>query len=133
MPLSLREKLFGKTTSREFLFNGVKIELRALTEKENTEVWSQIPTTAPASSIRTPILARALVSIDGQVPSAFPDIDNLVVPSTEAKVGGVEAALLRAVEAWLGSLTVAEIDKLFTLYAEVVDGDQKRVTELKKV
>lgn len=131
MSLSLRERLFGKTVSKEFSFKGVSISLRSLTEKENTEVWSKASPVAPATSVRTPMLARAIVRLDGSAPDQHPDI----IDATKANLDGqtiTRAFIIETLEKWIGELTVSEVDQLWGFYNEVEKIDKANLGEVEK-
>lgn len=136
---SLRERLFGKTTSKEFSFKDIVITLRALTEKENTEVWSKASPTAPATSVRVPMLARAVVRLDDYAVEQHPDLLEAVRASRKGSTFGPSetdpvsrSEILPVLEAWLNDLSVPEVDQLFSFYGEVEQADKTSLATTQK-
>lgn len=133
---SLRERLFGKTASQDFVFKDISLTLRALTEKENTEVWSKASPTAPATSVRVPMLARAVVRLDGHSVEQHPEL----VEALRAEVAGsasetlptTKERILPILERWLNDLPVSDVDVLFSFYSEVEQAGKASLEALQK-
>ena len=79
MSISLLEKLEGKTEEIEIDYNGMKIVFRTLSQKEYDEVTKMNPRTdiLGLDLNKIPILARAIVSIDGQKFEAYGEFEDM--------------------------------------------------------
>lgn len=77
MSISLLEKLAGKTEEFEVDYNGMKIVFRTLSQKEFDEILAQNPRTdlAGLELNKVPVLARAIVSVDGQKIEGYSELE----------------------------------------------------------
>ena len=77
MSISLLEKLAGKTEEFEVDYNGMKIVFRTLSQKEYDEILAQNPRTdlAGLELNKVPVLARAIVSVDGQKIEGYSELE----------------------------------------------------------
>lgn len=113
MSISLLEKLAGKTEEMEVDYNGMKIVFRTLSQKEYDEVARANPRAdiLGFELTKIPILARALVSIDGQKFEGFSEIEEQ----------GDNIPEIKKKEIVIGNMDAIVVDELFSLFAEERD------------
>lgn len=124
MSISLLEKLAGKTEEIEIDYGGMKIVFRTLSQKEYDEVTRQNPRTDifGLDLNKIPILARAIVSIDGQKFEGFSEIEeqDKNIPDIRKK------------ENVIGNMDAIVVDELFRLYADEREKILKKKTKMKE-
>lgn len=124
MSISLLEKLEGKTEEIEIDYGGMKIVFRTLSQKEYDEVTRQNPRTDifGLDLNKIPILARAIVSIDGQKFEGFSEIEeqDKNIPDIKKK------------ENVIGNMDAIIVDELFRLYADEREKVLKKKTKMKE-
>lgn len=124
MSISLLEKLSGKTEEIEIDYGGMKIVFRTLSQKEYDEVTRQNPRTDifGLDLNKIPILARAIVSIDGQKFEGFSEIEeqDKNIPDIKKK------------ENVIGNMDAIVVDELFRLYADEREKVLKKKTKMKE-
>lgn len=124
MSNSLLEKLAGKTEEIEIDYGGMKIVFRTLSQKEYDEVARQNPRTdiLGLDLNKTPILARALVSIDGKKFESFSEIEDQDknIPDIKKK------------ENFIGNMDAIVVDELFRVYADEREKVLKKKTKMKE-
>lgn len=124
MSISLLEKLEGKTEEIEIDYGGMKIVFRTLSQKEYDEVTRQNPRTDifGLDLNKIPILARAIVSIDGQKFEGFSEIEeqDKNIPDIKKK------------ENVIGNMDAIVVDELFRLYADEREKVLKKKTKMKE-
>lgn len=124
MSISLLEKLSGKTEEIEIDYGGMKIVFRTLSQKEYDEVTRQNPRTdiLGLDLNKIPILARAIVSIDGQKFEGFSEIEeqDKNIPDIRKK------------ENVIGNMDAIVVDELFRLYADEREKVLKKKTKMKE-
>ena len=122
MSISLLEKLAGKTEEMEVDYNGMKIVFRTLSQRE----YDEIAKGNPRNDIiglelnKVPILARAIVSIDGQKLENFQEIENQDNNYT----------VVRRKEVVIGNMDAIVVDELFNLYATEREKVLKKKTKI---
>ena len=121
MSISLLEKLAGKTEEIEVTYNGIKIVFRTLSQKEYDEVAKANPRADVfgLELTKIPILARALVSIDGQKFEGFSEVEEQDKNLSEIKKK----------ENVIGSMDAIVVDELFNLYADEREKVLKKKTK----
>ena len=123
MSISLLEKLEGKTEEIEIDYGGMKIVFRTLSQKEYDEITRQNPRTDifGLDLNKIPILARAIVSIDGQKLEGFSEIEeqDKDIPDIRKK------------ENVIGNMDAIVVDELFRLYADEREKVLKKKTKMK--
>ena len=79
MSISLLEKLAGKPEEFEVDYNNIKIVFRTLSQKEYDDILALNPRTdlAGLELNKVPVLARAIVSIDGQKFEAYGEFEDM--------------------------------------------------------
>lgn len=121
MSISLLEKLAGKTEEMEVDYNGMKIVFRTLSQKEYDEIAKQNPRNdiIGLELNKVPILARAIVSIDGQKFEGHSEIEEQDnnLPITKRK------------ENVIGEMDAIVVDELFNLYATEREKVLKKKTQ----
>jgi hypothetical protein len=124
MSISLLEKLEGKTEEIEIDYGGMKIVFRTLSQKEYDEITRQNPRTDifGLDLNKIPILARAIVSIDGQKFEGFSEIEeqDKNIPDIRKK------------ENVIGNMDAIVVDELFRLYADEREKVLKKKTKMKE-
>lgn len=121
MSISLLEKLAGKTEEMEVDYNGLKIVFRTLSQSE----YDEIAKANPRADIfgleltKAPILARALVSIDGQKFENYAEVENQDKNYT----------ITQRKELVIGNMDAIVVDELFNLYTEERDKVLKKKTK----
>lgn len=123
MSISLLEKLSGKTEEMEIDYDGMKIVFRTLSQKEYDEVTKLNPRTdiLGLDLNKIPILARAIVSIDGKKFESFSEIEeqDKNIPDIKKK------------ENVIGNMDAIVVDELFRVYAEEREKILKKKTKMK--
>lgn len=123
MSISLLEKLSGKTEEMEIDYDGMKIVFRTLSQKEYDEVTKLNPRTdiLGLDLNKIPILARAIVSIDGKKFESFSEIEeqDKNIPDIKKK------------ENVIGNMDAIVVDELFRVYAEEREKVLKKKTKMK--
>ena len=123
MSISLLEKLAGKTEEMEIDYDGMKIVFRTLSQKEYDEVTKLNPRTdiLGLDLNKIPILARAIVSIDGKKFESFSEIEeqDKNIPDIKKK------------ENFIGNMDAIVVDELFRVYAEEREKVLKKKTKMK--
>lgn len=108
MSISLLEKLAGKTEEFEIQYNSLKIVCRTLSQKEYDEILMNNPRTDVVGFElnKIPILARAIVSIDGQKFEGYSEIEEQDnnLPETKKK------------ENVIGKMDAIVVDEIFNVY-----------------
>ena len=109
MSISLLEKLEGKTEEMEVDYNGMKIVFRTLSQKEYDEIAKQNPRNdiIGLEFNKVPILARAIVSIDGQKLEGFSEFEE-----QDDKI-----SVVKRKENIIGNMDAIVVDELFNVYA----------------
>ena len=124
MSISLLEKLAGKTEEMEIDYNGMKIVFRTLSQKEYDEVTKLNPRTdiLGLDLNKIPILARAIVSVDGQKFEGYSEIEeqDKNIPDIRKK------------ENVIGNMDAIVVDELFRLYADEREKVLKKKTKMKE-
>ena len=124
MSISLLEKLAGKTEEMEIDYNGMKIVFRTLSQKEYDEVTKLNPRTdiLGLNLNKIPILARAIVSVDGQKFEGYSEIEeqDKNIPDIRKK------------ENVIGNMDAIVVDELFRLYADEREKVLKKKTKMKE-
>lgn len=124
MSISLLEKLEGRTEEIEIDCGGMKIVFRTLSQKEYDEVTKQNPRTdiLGLDLNKIPILARALVSVDGLKFESFSEIEeqDKSIPDIKKK------------ENVIGSMDAIVVDELFRIYADEREKVLKKKTKMKE-
>lgn len=123
MSISLLEKLSGKTEEMEIDYDGMKIVFRTLSQKEYDEVTKLNPRTdiLGLDLNKIPILARAIVSIDGRKFESFSEIEEQDKNITDIKKK----------ENVIGNMDAIVVDELFRVYAEEREKILKKKTKMK--
>lgn len=123
MSISLLEKLSGKTEEMEIDYDGMKIVFRTLSQKEYDEVTKLNPRTdiLGLDLNKIPILARAIVSIDGRKFESFSEIEeqDKNIPDIKKK------------ENVIGNMDAIVVDELFRVYADEREKILKKKTKMK--
>ena len=123
MSISLLEKLSGKTEEMEIDYDGMKIVFRTLSQKEYDEVTKLNPRTdiLGLDLNKIPILARAIVSIDGRKFESFSEIEeqDKNIPDIKKK------------ENVIGNMDAIVVDELFRVYADEREKVLKKKTKMK--
>lgn len=116
MSISLLEKLAGKTEEFEVDYNGMKIVFRTLSQKEYDEILAQNPRTdlAGLELSKVPVLARAIVSVDGQKIEGYSELEEQDNQLTD----------IQKKERIFSKMDAIVINELFNLYG---DGREKIV------
>lgn len=116
MSISLLEKLAGKTEEFEVDYNGMKIVFRTLSQKEYDEILAQNPRTdlAGLELNKVPVLARAIVSVDGQKIEGYSELEEQDNQLTD----------IQKKERIFSKMDAIVINELFNLYG---DGREKIV------
>lgn len=124
MSISLLEKLEGKTEEIEIDYGKMKIVFRTLSQKEYDDVTRQNPRTdfGGLDLNKIPILARAIVSVDGQKLESFSEIEeqDKNIPDIKKK------------ENVIGKMDAIVVDELFRLYADEREKILKKKTKMKE-
>lgn len=109
MSISLLEKLAGKTEEMEVDYNGLKIVFRTLSQKEYDDIAKENPRNdiLGLELNKVPILARAIISIDGQKFESFQEIEDQDKNYT----------IVKRKETVIGNMDAIVVDELFNLYA----------------
>ena len=121
MSISLLEKLEGKTEEMEIDYNGMKIVFRTLSQKE----YDDIARTNPRSDLlgfeltKIPILARAIVSIDGQKFEGFSEVEEQ----------DSNLPMVKRKELVIGEMDAIVVDELFSLFSQERDKVVKKKTK----
>ena len=121
MSISLLEKLEGKTEEMEIDYNGMKIVFRTLSQKE----YDDIARTNPRSDLlgfeltKIPILARAIVSIDGQKFEGFSEVEEQ----------DSNLPMIKRKELVIGEMDAIVVDELFSLFSKERDKVIKKKTK----
>lgn len=121
MSISLLEKLEGKTEEMEIDYNGMKIVFRTLSQKE----YDDIARTNPRSDLlgfeltKIPILARAIVNIDGQKFEGFSEVEEQ----------DSNLPMVKRKELVLGEMDAIIVDELFRLFSQERDKVVKKKTK----
>lgn len=110
MSISLLEKLAGKTEEFEVDYNGMKIVFRTLSQKEYNEILAQNPRTdfAGLELNKVPVLARAIVSVDGQKIEGYSELEEQDSQLTD----------VQKKEKVFGKMDAIVINELFNLYGD---------------
>ena len=110
MSISLLEKLAGKTEEFEVDYNGMKIVFRTLSQKEYNEILAQNPRTdfAGLELSKVPVLARAIVSVDGQKIEGYSELEEQDSQLTD----------VQKKEKVFGKMDAIVINELFNLYGD---------------
>lgn len=121
MSISLLEKLAGKTEEMEVDYNGLKIVFRTLSQKEYDEI-ARVNPRADLFGLeltKIPILARAIISIDGLKFEGYSEIieQDSKLPEIQRK------------EIVIGSMDAIIVDELFNLYTGERDKIIKKKTK----
>lgn len=121
MSISLLEKLAGKTEEVERDYNGIKIVFRTLSQKEYNEILEQNPRTdvIGLELNKVPLLARAIVSIDGQKLESFSEIEEQDKELTE----------IQKKENVLERMDAIVVNELFNAYIEEREKILKKKTQ----
>lgn len=124
MSISLLEKLSGKTEEFEINYNGIKILFRTLSQKEYDEIL--------ANNVRTdivgfelnkiPVLARAIVSIDGQKFEGYSEFEEEDKQLTD----------IQKKEKIIGKMDAIVVNELFRVYGEGREEILKKKTQQMK-
>lgn len=124
MSNSLLEILAGKTEEVEVDYHGIKIVFRTLSQKEYNEIQESNPRVdvIGLELNKVPVLARAIVSIDGKKLESFREIEE-----QDNKLTTIQKK-----EKFLGSMDAIVVDELFNVYAEEREKILKKKTQLKK-
>lgn len=114
MSISLLEKLAGKTEEMAVDYNGLKIVFRTLSQAEYDEIWASNPRNdiIGLELNKIPILARAIVSIDGQKLESFSEIE---------EQQDKDLSILRKKEIVIGKMDAIVVDAFFNLYTDERD------------
>ena len=122
MSISLLEKLAGKTEEMEVDYNGMKIVFRTLSQKEYDEIAKENPRNdiLGLELNKVPILARAIVSIDGQKFESFQEIEDQDKNYT----------IVKRKETVIGNMDAIVVDELFNLYATEREKVLKKKTKM---
>lgn len=110
MSISLLEKLAGKTEEFEVDYNGMKIVFRTLSQKEYDEILSQNPRTdlAGLELNKVPVLARAIVSVDGQKIEGYSELEDQDTQLTD----------IQKKEKVFSKMDAIVVNELFSIYGE---------------
>ena len=121
MSISLLEKLEGKTEEMEIDYDGIKIVFRTLSQKEYDEVTKINPRTdiLGLDLNKIPILARAIVSIDGQKFEGFSEIVPIRATKDGIKNSGKEGLVA---EQDFAQLQDVVFDKIKEACQNLMDG-----------
>ena len=111
MSISLLEKLAGKTEEFDVDYSGMKISFRTLSQKEMDEITAGNPFGNLELNV-VPLLARAIVSIDGQKFEAYSEFTS-IEDKEDKKVSDVTKK-----EKILEEMDSIVIGELFRLYSE---------------
>lgn len=108
MSISLLEKLAGKTEEFELDYNGIKIIFRTLSQKEYDEILANTLRTdlVGLELNKVPLLARAIVSIDGQKFEGYSEFEE------QEK----ELTAIQKKEKIIGKMDSIVVDELFKIY-----------------
>ena len=125
MAISLLEKLAGKTEEFEVDYNGIKILFRTLSQKEYDEIAMLNPRTdiMGLELNKIPMLARAIISIDGQRLEGFSE-----VTEQDSKIPEIVRK-----EKVFGQMDAIVVDELFRVYAEEREKILKKKTQPKQI
>lgn len=123
MAISLLEKLAGKTEEFEVDYNGIKILFRTLSQREYDEIAMLNPRTdiIGLELNKIPILARAIISIDGQRIEGYSEVSDQDsnIPEMARK------------EKVFGQMDAIVVGELFRVYAEKREEILKKKTQPK--
>lgn len=123
MAISLLEKLAGKTEEFEVDYNGIKILFRTLSQREYDEIAMLNPRTdiIGLELNKIPILARAIISIDGQRIEGYSEVSeqDSNIPEMARK------------EKVVGQMDAIVVEELFRVYAEKREEILKKKTQPK--
>jgi len=124
MSVSLLEKLAGKPEQFEVDYNGIKIVFRTLSQKEYNEIHEHNIRTdiLGLELVKVPILARAIVSIDGQKFEGYSEFQ-----SQDAKLEDI-----KRIENILENMDAIVIDELFRIYGDKREEILKKKIQIKK-
>lgn len=121
MSISLLEKLQGKTEEMEVNYDGMKIVFRTLSQREYDEISKQNPRNdiIGLEFNKVPILARAIVSIDGQKLESFSEFEE-----QDEKISAI-----RRKENIISNMDAIVVDELFNVYADEREKILKKKTK----
>lgn len=124
MSISLLEKLAGKTEEFEIDYNGIKIVFRTLAQKEYDDILGNNPRTdlVGFELNKIPVLARAIISIDGLKFEQFSEIEEQDKNLTE----------IQKKENVIGKMDAMVVDELFNVYADEREKILKKKTQQMK-
>ena len=120
--------LQGDTLEKTFTLGDVKVVIRTLTQVEKDNVMKNVATFNVFSDvelIKRPILAKAIVSVNGAKLLAFKEILD--------EVEATKKPASEVIEKYLGKFNSSIISRLYEMYLEVEKEEQASLDQLKKV
>lgn len=127
---SLIETLFGERKTETYEIEGKKIVMQTLTREESGEVLKNTGfngTLAQFESVKEPMLARAIISIDGNRWSDFDEIREELKKEENKNVRVEEIA-----EKYLRKFCGPIINILYDFYLDLAEKQRKEKESLKK-